>query len=108
MQAIDVRAVIAIGVSGQFGLRGRLPCEGSRGREYIADVERLFELTRGHVLIMGHRARLASRGRQDLSLHWRRRRADARGPQGDTSLNPDGRWRHVYRLGTVLLRKRLD
>ena len=52
MQAIDVRAVIAIGVSGQFGLRGRLPWEGSRGREYIADVERLFELTRGHLLII--------------------------------------------------------
>jgi dihydromethanopterin reductase len=33
MQVIDVRAVIAIGVSGQFGLRGRLPWEGNRGRE---------------------------------------------------------------------------
>ena len=51
----DVRAVIAIGLSGQFGLRGRLPWEGNRGREYVADVERFFELTRGHVLIMGHR-----------------------------------------------------
>ena len=29
--------------------------EGNRGREYVADVERFFELTRGHVLIMGHR-----------------------------------------------------
>ena len=51
----DVRAVIAIGLSGQFGLRGRLPWEGNRGREYVADVERFFELTRGHVLIMGRR-----------------------------------------------------
>ena len=51
----DVRAVIAIGLNGQFGLRGRLPWEGNRGREYVADVERFFELTRGHVLIMGHR-----------------------------------------------------
>jgi dihydromethanopterin reductase len=55
MQVTDVRAVIAIGVRGQFGLRGRLPWEGNRGREYLADVERFFELTRGHVLIMGHR-----------------------------------------------------
>ena len=55
MQVTDVRAVIAIGRSGQFGLRGRLPWEGNRGREYITDVERFFELTRGHVLIMGHR-----------------------------------------------------
>ena len=55
MQVTDVRAVIAIGVSGQFGLRGRLPWEGNRCREYVADVERFFELTRGHVLIMGHR-----------------------------------------------------
>src|SRR6516162_5579151 len=51
----DVRAVIAIGLSGQFGLRGRLPWEGNRGREYVTDVERFFELTRGHVLIMGRR-----------------------------------------------------
>ena len=55
MQVTDVRAVIAIGLSGQFGLRGRLPWEGNRGREFVADVERFFELTRGHVLIMGHR-----------------------------------------------------
>jgi dihydrofolate reductase len=55
MQVTDARAVIAIGLSGQFGLRGRLPWEGNRGREYVADVERFFDLTRGHVLIMGHR-----------------------------------------------------
>jgi dihydromethanopterin reductase len=55
VQVTDVRAVIAIGLSGQFGLHGRLPWEGNRGREYVADVERFFELTRGHVLIMGHR-----------------------------------------------------
>jgi dihydrofolate reductase len=36
------------------GLRGRLPWESNRGREYVADVERFFELTRGHVFIMGH------------------------------------------------------
>ena len=55
MKVADVRAIIAIGLRGQFGLRGRLPWEGNRGREYVADVERFFELTRGHVLIMGHR-----------------------------------------------------
>ena len=53
MKVTDVRAVIAIGLRGQFGLRGRLPWEGNRGREYVADVERFFELTRGHVVIMG-------------------------------------------------------
>ena len=55
MKVTDIRAVIAIGLRGQFGLRGRLPWEGNRGREYVADVERFFELTRGHVVIMGHR-----------------------------------------------------
>jgi hypothetical protein len=45
MQVTDVRAVIAI------GLRGRLPWEGNRGREYVADVERFFELTRGPPLL---------------------------------------------------------
>jgi hypothetical protein len=55
MKVTDVRAVIAIGLRGQFGLRGRLPWEGNRGREYVADVERFFELTRGHVIIMGQR-----------------------------------------------------
>jgi dihydromethanopterin reductase len=54
-QVIDVRAVVAIGQSGQFGLNGQLPWEGNRGRAFVADVERFFELTRGHVLIMGHR-----------------------------------------------------
>ena len=51
----DVRAVVAIGLRGQFGLDSRLPWEGNRTREFVADVERFFELTRGHVLIMGHR-----------------------------------------------------
>jgi dihydromethanopterin reductase len=51
----DVRAVIAIGLRGQFGLNGRLPWEGHKGREYREDVARFFELTHGHVLIMGHR-----------------------------------------------------
>ena len=55
MKVTDVRAVIAIGLRGQFGLRGRLPWEGNRGREYVADVERFFELPRGHVVIMGQR-----------------------------------------------------
>ena len=45
MQVTDVRTVIAIGPSGQFDLRGRLSWEGNRGREYVADVERFFDLT---------------------------------------------------------------
>ncbi len=45
MQVTDVCAVIAIGLSSQFGLRGRLPWDGNRGREYVADVERFFYST---------------------------------------------------------------
>ena len=51
----DVRAVIAIGLQGQFGLNGRLPWEGNRDKAFVEDVERFFELTRGHVIIMGPR-----------------------------------------------------
>lgn len=51
----DVRAICAIGRRGQLGLNGRLPWEGWRGREYVADVERFFEITRGHVLLAGPR-----------------------------------------------------
>ena len=49
----DVRCICAIGQRGQLGLNGRLPWEGSTERAYIEDVERFFELTRGHVLIAG-------------------------------------------------------
>ena len=74
MKVTDVRAVIAIGLRGQFGLRGRLPWEGNRGREYVADVERFFELTRGHVVIMGHRTftsvpEFAFKDRDILEIH---------------------------------------
>ncbi len=51
----DVRAVVAIGLQGQFGRAGRLPWEGSREKAFVEDVERFFELTRGHVIIMGPR-----------------------------------------------------
>ena len=49
----DVRAMCAIGVRGQLGLRGQLPWEGSKGPEFRRDVERFFEVTRGHVLLAG-------------------------------------------------------
>jgi len=49
----DVRSMCAIGLRGQLGLAGRLPWEGWKGREYVADVERFFDLTRGHVLLAG-------------------------------------------------------
>lgn len=48
-----VRSMCAIGLRGQLGLNGALPWEGSRGREFVADVERFFDLTRGHVLMAG-------------------------------------------------------
>jgi dihydromethanopterin reductase len=51
----DIRAICAIGQSGQLGLNGALPWEGNKGREYVADVERFFEVTRGHVIIAGPR-----------------------------------------------------
>jgi dihydromethanopterin reductase len=50
-----VRSICAIGQRGQLGLGGRLPWEGERGREFVADVERFFEITRGHVLLAGPR-----------------------------------------------------
>ena len=51
----DIRAMCAIGRRGQLGLNGRMPWEGARGPEYTADVRRFFELTRGHVILLGPR-----------------------------------------------------
>jgi dihydromethanopterin reductase len=51
----DVRAMCAIGQRGQLGLKGRLPWEDMKGAEYKADVARFWELTRGHVLLLGPR-----------------------------------------------------
>jgi len=51
--AAEVRAMCAIGLSGQLGLKGRLPWEGNKGWQYQADVARFFDLTKGHVLIAG-------------------------------------------------------
>jgi dihydromethanopterin reductase len=47
----------AIGLRGQLGLNGKLPWEGASGPEFIADVARFFDATRGHVLISGPRTR---------------------------------------------------
>jgi dihydromethanopterin reductase len=43
----------AIGLRGQLGLNGRLPWEGNKGREYVDDVARFFDVTRGHVIVAG-------------------------------------------------------
>ena len=51
----DVRVMCAIGRRGQLGLAGRLPWEGAKDPEYVADVERFWAQTRGHVIIMGPR-----------------------------------------------------
>ena len=48
-----VRVICAIGQSGQLGLDGALPWEGNSGLEYVADVARFFDITRGHVLLAG-------------------------------------------------------
>lgn len=51
----DIRVICAIGQSGQLGLHGVLPWEGHPGRPFVEDVERFFEISRGHVLIAGPR-----------------------------------------------------
>jgi len=50
-----VKCMIAIGRSGQLGLNGHLPWEGNSEPDYVADVARFFEKTRGHVLLAGPR-----------------------------------------------------
>ena len=55
MEKSIVRVICAIGQSGQLGLDGRMPWEGNRLPEYISDVARFFEITRGHVLLGGPR-----------------------------------------------------
>lgn len=49
----DVRAMLAIGMSGQLGLHGELPWEGNQAAPFVEDVKRFFEVTKGHVLIAG-------------------------------------------------------
>ena len=51
----DIRVICAIGQRGQLGLKGHMPWEGNPGREYREDVERFFEITRGHVILCGPR-----------------------------------------------------
>jgi dihydromethanopterin reductase len=51
--AADVRAMCAIGRRGQLGLGGGMPWEGHKGPEYVADVARFFQVTRGHVIMAG-------------------------------------------------------
>ncbi|MBV8567963.1 MAG: dihydrofolate reductase [Methylobacteriaceae bacterium] len=53
----DVRSMCAIGKHGQLGLNGKLPWEGTRAREFREDVQRFFEMTKGHVLLCGPRTR---------------------------------------------------
>ncbi len=48
-----IRSIIAIGRRGQLGLNGRLPWEGDARRPFVEDVERFFEITRGHVILCG-------------------------------------------------------
>jgi dihydromethanopterin reductase len=55
MHETIVKVICAIGRSGQLGLDGRMPWEGDKGREFVADVARFFEITRGHVLMAGPR-----------------------------------------------------
>ena len=55
MRETVVKVICAVGRSGQLGLDGRMPWEGDKGPEYVADVARFFEITRGHVLMAGPR-----------------------------------------------------
>jgi len=43
----------AIGQRGQLGLNGQMPWEGNKGPEYVADVQRFFAMTEGHVIAAG-------------------------------------------------------
>src|SRR5260370_16378450 len=52
-----VRAMCAIGRRGQLGLIGVRQWEGAKGPEYIADVQRFWDMTRGHVILMGLRTK---------------------------------------------------
>lgn len=53
MRPAAVRSICAIGLSGQLGLNGVLPWEGCPERPFVEDVERFFDITRGHVLVAG-------------------------------------------------------
>ena len=70
MQKTVVRVICAIGQSGQLGLNGVLPWEGNRDPEFIADVARFFDVTRGHVLLAGPRtiASVPEFARRDRTL----------------------------------------
>lgn len=48
-----IRCICAIGASGQLGLDGLLPWEGCQDQPFVDDVNRFFEVTRGHVLLAG-------------------------------------------------------
>lgn len=54
-----VRAMCAIGKRGQLGLAGVMPWEGAKGPEFIADVQRFWDETRGHVILMGPQTKRA-------------------------------------------------
>jgi dihydromethanopterin reductase len=49
----EVRAMCAIGRRGQLGLGSRMPWEGDKGPEFVADVQRFFAMTQGHVIAAG-------------------------------------------------------
>jgi dihydromethanopterin reductase len=53
MMKTVVKVICAIGQAGQIGLKGGLPWEGDRSPEFVADVARFFDVTRGHVLLAG-------------------------------------------------------
>ena len=65
-----VRSMCAIGQRGQLGLHGALPWEGATGAEFKRDVERFFEVTRGHVLMAGPKtiASVPEFAKADLTL----------------------------------------
>jgi dihydromethanopterin reductase len=52
-RAPQIRSMCAIGQRGQLGLNGVMPWEGNKGPEFVADVKRFFEATRGHVIMAG-------------------------------------------------------
>jgi hypothetical protein len=45
-----------------------MPWEGAKGPEYTADVQRFFELTRGHVILLGPRTSVPAFAHEDRTV----------------------------------------
>ena len=95
----DIRVICAIGKSGQLGLKGHMPWEGNRDRAYIEDVERFFEITRGHVRGMVVGRRFLTTGRERTRGEAHRENGSIRTHVGVARVGVDGRGHRIWRPG---------